>query len=28
LTRVSDGEVLTNLDLKARQITRPFWTQR
>ncbi len=28
LTRVSDGEVLTNLGLKARQITRPFWTQR
>jgi hypothetical protein len=28
LTRVSDGEVLTNLDLKAGQITRPFWTQR
>jgi dipeptidyl aminopeptidase/acylaminoacyl peptidase len=28
LTRVSDGEVLTNLDLEARQITRPFWTQR
>jgi hypothetical protein len=28
LTRVSDGEVLTNLDLQARQITRPFWTQR
>jgi len=28
LTRVTDGEVLTNLDLKARQITRPFWTQR
>jgi WD40-like Beta Propeller Repeat len=28
LTRVSNGEVLTNLDLKARQITRPFWTQR
>ena len=28
LTRASDGQVLTNLDLKARQITRPFWTQR
>jgi molecular chaperone DnaK len=28
VTRVTDGEVLTNLDLKARQITRPFWTQR
>ena len=28
LTRVTDGEVLTNLDLKARQITRPFWTLR
>jgi WD40-like Beta Propeller Repeat len=28
LTRVSDGKVLTNLDLKAGQITRPFWTQR
>ena len=28
LTRVSDGQVLTKLDLKAGQITRPFWTQR
>mgnify|MGYP003694128703 CR=1 FL=1 len=28
LARVSDGEVLTNLGLKARQITRPFWTLR
>jgi Tol biopolymer transport system component len=28
LTRVSDGEVLTNLGLKAKQITRPFWTLR
>jgi hypothetical protein len=28
LTRASDGEVLTNLDLQARQITRPFWTHR
>lgn len=28
LTRVSDGEVLANLDLQSRQITRPFWTHR
>ena len=28
LTRVRDGEVLDNLGLKARQITRPFWTLR
>ena len=28
LTRVSDGEVLTQLGLEARQITRPFWTVR
>jgi len=28
LTRVSDGEVLTQLGLEARQITRPFWTLR
>jgi hypothetical protein len=28
LTRVSDGEVLTPLGLKAKQITRPFWTLR
>jgi Tol biopolymer transport system component len=28
LTRVSDGEVLTALGLKAKQITRPFWTLR
>ena len=28
LTRATDGEILTNLDLKAKQITRPFWTQR
>ena len=28
LTRVSDGEVIDPLGLKARSITRPFWTQR
>ena len=28
LTRVSDGEVLSALGLKANQITRPFWTLR
>ncbi len=28
LTRISDGEVLTSLGLKAKQITRPFWTSR
>jgi TolB protein len=28
LTRVSDGEVLTSLGVKAKQITRPFWTLR
>jgi Tol biopolymer transport system component len=28
VTRVSDGEVLGNLGLKAKSITRPFWTQR
>lgn len=28
LVRVSDGEVLGQLGLKARQITRPFWTLR
>jgi Tol biopolymer transport system component len=28
LTRVSDTEVLANLGLKAKQITKPFWTLR
>ena len=28
LTRVSDKEVLANLGLKAKQITKPFWTLR
>ncbi|MDN5771478.1 MAG: hypothetical protein L0H24_11365, partial [Microlunatus sp.] len=28
LTRVSDGEVLSNFDLKADQITTPTWTYR
>ncbi len=28
LTRVSDGEVLAPLGLKARAVTRPFWTLR
>ena len=28
LTRVRDGEVLTPLGLKAKTITRPFWTHR
>ncbi len=28
LTRVSDGEVIDPLGLKARSITRPFWTLR
>ena len=28
LARVRDGAVLDNLGLKARQITRPFWTLR
>jgi Tol biopolymer transport system component len=28
LTRVSDGDVLTQLGLEAKQITRPFWTLR
>ena len=28
LTRVSDGEVLDNFDLKADEITTPTWTYR
>jgi actin-like ATPase involved in cell morphogenesis len=28
LIRVSDGEVLTQMGVKAKQITRPFWTLR
>jgi actin-like ATPase involved in cell morphogenesis len=28
LTRVSDGKVLDRIDLKAANITRPFWTLR
>ena len=28
LTRVSDGEVLSNLDLEADELTTPTWTYR
>jgi Tol biopolymer transport system component len=28
LVRVTDGKVVTQLGLKAKQITRPFWTLR